>query len=270
MVMSGRLSSVVLIGLSVIAVCIGCSVKEDRSVCPCVVMLDLSRVDPDRSDSLSLSLLSADGFLHRCTIHCENYGYVYEVPVPKGKISANVYSVESGFPDFTRMTGEDGASLSIPYGEECPAVNMFSSCLDASGETLAVPVVLHKNYCVLTVSMVADEGSDFRLVIEGNVDGYGVNGGIHYGGFSFDPVLDENGSCTVRIPRQSDGSLKLLISDGDGVLREFAIGEYIIESGYDWSAPDLEDVSVMIDYAKTDVTFVVNDWEVAFDIDVEI
>lgn len=54
------------------------------------------------------------------------------------------------------------------------------------------------------------------------------------------------------------------------VLRTFSIGEYIIESGYDWTAESLEDVNVEIDYAKTEVSFTVNDWEKTVHFDVEI
>ena len=48
------------------------------------------------------------------------------------------------------------------------------------------------------------------------------------------------------------------------------MGEYIIESGYDWGTDSLEDVDIKIDYAKADVTLVINDWEATFDINVEI
>ena len=53
-------------------------------------------------------------------------------------------------------------------------------------------------------------------------------------------------------------------------MRTFSIGEYIIESGYDWTAESLEDVNVEIDYAKTEVSFTVNDWEKTVHFDVEI
>ena len=74
--------------------------------------------------------------------------------------------------------------------------------------------------------------------------------------------------CSVRIPRQSDASLILSITENEDVLREFALGEYIIKSGYDWTAEDLEDVEVVVDYTKVDVTFRVNDWQdtVSFDV----
>lgn len=268
--MSGRLSSVVLFGLVVIATSMGCSVKEDRSGCPCVLMLDFSRVDTDRYDSAFLGLLSADGFLHRYVLDNGMYGEPYRVEVPKNGIWVNVCSVESGYDDLSGMLVPDWAGLHIPDGEECPPVNMFSAYVDTAAETVTVPVVLYKNYCVLSIEMVADVPADFIIAIEGNVCGYGKDGAPVPGNFRVVPGLDEKGCCSVRIPRQVDSSLRLVISDGDGVLREFSVGEYIIESGYDWGTDSLEDVDIKIDYAKADVTLVINDWEATFDINVEI
>ena len=54
----------------------------------------------------------------------------------------------------------------------------------------------------------------------------------------------------------------------NAILHDF--GEYIIGSGYDWTAYDLEDVTIDIDYSKADVTFIVNEWEMTIDMEVEI
>ena len=91
-----RMSSVFVSLIMVIAFSMGCSVKEDRSVCPCVMMLDFSGVDPDRTDSLVMSVLSADGFIHKDTVFSDSFAAVYEVPVPRGGVQVNIYSVENG------------------------------------------------------------------------------------------------------------------------------------------------------------------------------
>ena len=85
-----RLSSVVALGIVVILSCTGCTVKEDRSVCPCVLMLDFSRVDPGRADSVSLSVLSADDFYHGDVVYSHSYQDVYSVEVPKSGVWVNV------------------------------------------------------------------------------------------------------------------------------------------------------------------------------------
>ena len=53
---------------------------------------------------------------------------------------------------------------------------VFSVYVDTAAETVTVPVVLYKNYCVLSIEMVADVPADFSIAIEGNVCGYGKDG----------------------------------------------------------------------------------------------
>ena len=72
------------------------------------------------------------------------------------------------------------------------------------------------------------------------------------------------------VPRQMDDSMMLEIRDDPDVLRSFAVGEFIAESGYDWSRPDLEDIEMEIDYSRTGVTFNVSDWKRTISFDVVI
>ena len=53
----------------------------------------------------------------------------------------------------------------------------------------------------------------------------------------------------------------LEIDDGTEVLKRFALGEYLVGGGYDWTEDDLEDVKVVIDWSMTAVTLVVQGWD---------
>ena len=72
------------------------------------------------------------------------------------------------------------------------------------------------------------------------------------------------------MPRQTDASLMLEVDDGKGNSKAFALGQYIVSSGYDWTSPDLDDVSVTLDYAMTEIRLVVGGWESVYRYDVEI
>ena len=63
------------------------------------------------------------------------------------------------------------------------------------------------------------------------------------------------------LPRQIDNSLLLDIISDDDRRRTFAIGNYIEASGYDWESMDLKDITLDIDYARTDITFRIDAWE---------
>ncbi|MCD8313102.1 MAG: hypothetical protein LUC24_02985 [Bacteroidales bacterium] len=257
-----RLSSVVLLGFLVIGLHTGCSIKEDRSACPCALILDFSAVDRDRADSLSLGVMSAGGFLYQDIVRSISYGRPYRVNVPKGgEIWIDAYSFDSDREALFDELSADGSSLAIPYGNECPEVNAFSLHTVLMDETVTVPVTLHKNYCRLAITLASSSGKKVPLQISilGGICGYDRDGLPAEGDFLYEPESDE-GIFYAKIPRQTDGSLRLDLADDEEVLREFAIGEYIIESGYDWEAEDLNDVEILIDFAKTHITVNVNGW----------
>ena len=63
------------------------------------------------------------------------------------------------------------------------------------------------------------------------------------------------------LPRQTDASLKLDIFSGFGLLKSFALGNYLKASGYDWNAKDLSDATVFVDFAGTQIEISVSGWE---------
>ena len=53
----------------------------------------------------------------------------------------------------------------------------------------------------------------------------------------------------------------LEVNDGTEVLKIFALGEYVVAGGYDWTAEELEDVEVIIDWAQTEVSIQIKGWD---------
>lgn len=256
--------SSVLLWVSVFMCLAACSVKEDRGCCPCCIMFDLSGAG-DVSDSLHLSLASAGGFLFNAVLPVTEESPDYVVEVPKGQYLSNVF-----FGDEELFS--DSRGIVIPEGGQCPPVYMYSERIDASGEYYESRPVLSKNYCLARMRLVCEDASslDFSLRIRGNVNGYDLCGLPADGVFSFSPEIGQAGWCEVRLPRQKDASLLLDIIDGENVLRSFSLGRIIIESGYDWSARDLDDIELTVDYSRTEVSFIVDDWEKEFTFDITI
>ena len=79
---------------------------------------------------------------------------------------------------------------------------------------------------------------------------------------------DAEGMCQLALPRQTDDSLVLEVHDDTGVLRAFALGEYVAASGYDWDADDLKDITISLDYALTRIVIEVGDWREEYYFDV--
>ena len=46
----------------------------------------------------------------------------------------------------------------------------------------------------------------------------------------------------------------------DRIVRTFALGSYIAASGYNWTAPDLDDLTLHVDISVTSVTISTDLW----------
>ena len=270
----GKMPSLLMFAAALAAaLCQGCSIKEDRSLCPCSLVLDFSGTDLSAADMAGLYIRADDGFLYydddvSPDILYEDSGdglrMTYEVRVPK--TSVMISGILGAGRMFTPETG-----LLIPLGYECPEIFMHYSEVDASGERLEEKMVFHKDYCRITVRMLTDsEDYPFSLTVTGNANGLKADRSVTKGDFSVSFVPDSSGSGTVCVPRQADNGLVLRILDEDKILREFALGEYIAESGYDWSAENLDDVEISIDYAHSFISIEVDDWTGSFEYDVVI
>ena len=268
----GKTPSASLVAAALVAaLCCGCSIKEDRSLCPCSLVLDFSEVEEALTEQAELFISGADGFLYHdgCVISGiireEDTGNsIYRVTAPKTRLALSVVSGADA------MFSPDSGIL-IPLGEECPPVYIHYSEADALSEELRQDVSMHKDYCSIGIDMKPyAEPYPYRLCVIGNVNGIRPDRSVISGDFSCSVEPDTDGKGTVRVPRQRDNSLVLQIRDSDMVLREFSLGEYIAETGYDWSEEDLKDVKVEINYANSYISINVSGWSGSYEFDVEI
>lgn len=252
-----------LTALCCIVSCLSCSVKEDRSSCPCRLILDMSDVDTSIVKSAEIVVSSPDGFLFTGTHSFTGDGDECILDVPRGEISVGVFYGAS------ELINND-CSLIIPYGDECPQVYMHSSVIMADGELERECVHMCKNFCIMTLRVLTEEEFPFRLETRGSVDGYVRGGAPSDGDFAYTSLLDGESECVVSLPRQVDNSLKLEVNDGTEVLKTFALGEYLEACGYDWSEDDLKDIIVTLDYSLTRIHLKVEEWKEEYVFDVVI
>lgn len=242
-------------------VCAGCFVKEDRSDCPCRLLLDFSENDVSVVDSASVLALSGGNVVFSETVYADSFDKEYLALLPReDMVLLTVLSCMDGFT-------EDMDAMIIPYGMDCPPVYMFADIIDTDCEYVRKSVVLRKNFCRLKVHVENGDVFPFRLVVRGEVDGYMTDGKPSEGDFRCSASEIEDGVFTVVLPRQTDSSLELDVDDGTDVLKTFALGEILAASGYDWTAPDLPDVTLGIDYARTALTVSVQGWDKVYTFD---
>lgn len=240
-----------LIGVAFIG---GCSIKEDRTGCPCRLVLDFSGIDTNLVRSLNVLATLGGDVVFSDKVDMLDFGTEYVRNVPHGELQINVWCVGEERIDEQR-------GVVIPYGCECPPLYMRSFVADTRGEFCSETVHVYKNFCRLAVLVEGVEELPYSLTFKGNVDGYGLDGSPSVGDFSCVAYPGEKGNLWAGIPRQVDASLVLDIDDGTSVVKTFALGEYIINGGYDWGAVELEDLTVTLDYQLTYINITIKEWD---------
>lgn len=263
--------------------CPGCSVKENRDICPCILEVnftDTASIVREKGIRIDLSGYSgkADGYKFADTTK----SLLWRGPVPRGDmILAAVYD-EGGIdynPESRQITFRDEENwIKIEKGKDCPRI--WLNCLPVSTccDQLTIPMTLRKSYCKLTV-LIRDESDasfPFRLEVRGNICGYGTDGSPAEGDFIAPLELKGDESMyhsdsriignnyiggSVCLPRQKNDDLMLDIISERESKRTFAIGNYIADSGYSWDKEDLEDIILEIDFARTGITFSIGAWK---------
>lgn len=259
-----RISSTLLSLILITTSFPGCTVLEDRRQCPCHLFLDLSSCS-DRED---LEIVVAAGE-QRSRFHFPAGSGVppfVKIEVPKGQVGIAAFAPASEI-SFDAYLG-----LDIPTGEQCPPLWSDISLRHLTREREDMRVLLRKNYCRLEVrALNTGSDDDYRATFYGNVRGVAPDGSPLAGEFSCSLVPTGGGDCALRLPRQSDSSLSMQIETGaEGVLRTFAVGEYLDAAGYDWSEADLQDASITIDFQASRITVRHASWVRTFAFDLRL
>lgn len=275
--------------------CPGCSVKEDRDLCPCILVLEFPREDADRlQDGVTVCMrgYSDDAFSLCDTLLAGRAASSGGLDTVSGKWSYS-YVVSKGDVDLAVAYSADGLAgelnssgiwIEIDEGRPCPSIWTCCEKVSARTDRVTVPVRLHKNFCRIDIQVRDVDGEEFpfKLRVRGNVNGYGLDGRPARGAFLCDAERsetegsgtasdgDDSGTASestgygygyaVTVPRQTDDSMTLEIVTDDGVAKSFAIGNYIAASGYDWTSADLKDICLEIDYARTVISFTIDKW----------
>lgn len=187
------------------------------------------------------------------------------------------------------QSGNYGDEIRIPVGEQMDSLYGFFKMYHTRCESVLCDVDLHKEFCTVSFTLGTDGyTSPYDIEVWGNVAGVSAWDLMPVKGeFRYAP-LQKNGVYQVRVPRQVDNSLELVMLeipdqvgyDGeeipgqagyDGerteddaervVVDRLPLGEYVARSGYDWAAEDLADVSVALDLEKQQVMITVSGWD---------
>ena len=213
-------------------------VKEDRELCPCSLTIDVCGAHGD------VRLLLEGTSFQMDTVINGDSSFTLRVPRPDVRLTA-----VSG--------AEWDGGVMIEEGQECPPLFLGVCRIGTDSEKAVCVSPLHKAYCQVDMQFKCPPGwKPLPVVVSGNVCGYGRDGNPLEGAFRCGAEPGAAGRCTFRIPRQRDASLLLTF----GSSWTFSLGEYLLQSGYDWGEADLRDVALDIDISLTDISFRIDSW----------
>ena len=228
-----------------------CFVKEDRDECPCWMTVEMpDRVGHDGSVVLRLrgnSDEDAVDYTYKFSESIKADVGILEYEVPRGSVGVSVVN---------------SARLEVSVGEQMDSLYGFFKMYHTRCESVKCDVELHKEFCTVSFTLVDKHyESPYDIEVRGNVSGVSPWDLVPVSGaFKYAPVAEE-GVYQVRVPRQVDTSLEMVLLSNQEIVSRFPLGEYIIRSGYDWAAKDLSDVSVALDLEKQQVMVTVSGWD---------
>ena len=257
------------IGISALAAVLlleGCSIKEDRMVCPCFLTEEFSDVSPDKEGEVPwISILEESGkTVQQKSIYSNMFreGRRYVASVPKQYLNV---AVIYGMQHYT----VEGEVATLSSGFEADSVYAHTSEVDCRGETAGDTVRLHKQWCGLVMVLKGSESwKPFFFEIHGNWNSVSLRDMSPVKGpLLCIPGKTGNGRYEVRLPRQGDNSLSLQVYDTDAfglpstLKYDYPLGELMESRGYDWKRKDLDDAVITIDYAKAEVNVEIAPWD---------
>lgn len=245
---------------------ITCSIKENRAACPCALTLELAGLPV----SPVVLGVTGEGYSFTELIHTDT---ILVLPVPKGELAVSAVG---------GALAEGDGSIRIPKGEEAPPLYLFHAGVSTMADQVVLPVLLHKQFCTLELvfSGPPGYGPPFDVSVEGFYEGWYADGSPLPGAFSRRLLTGADGGgslssgsssrAVIRLPRQGDDSLLMHIVFSDRIVRTFALGSYIAASGFDWTALDLEDLTLNVDISLTSVTITSDLWKKTEEIEIWI
>lgn len=251
----------VLLFLISMLLLIGCTVKEDRSDCPMPLLV----VPGMRAENVPVRYhVRTEAETVWNDVFVCGADSTVSIEVPRRILESFASYSKTDFYD------REGNYL-IPPGSECPEVWTHSAMLDATKPFVSDTVELYRSRACITFIIRGTAGRSQSMALVGKVDGFHNDGRPSTGDFFCKAGetgrMDSAGRWTVGVPRQSDDSL-VLEMETSGMYRVFPVGHYLDDSGYDWTAKELEDVTIEIDYADYHIRIRTSAWEhtLTFDI----
>ncbi len=243
-----------------------CSVKEAREGCPVYVTVLTDRfIQSGFSDGV-VSFHAADP-IDREKINFLSYiGKGFRQPCPRDYARA---AVLSGL-ENERI---DATTLYVPYGKQAGLIWSYGETFSVQADEYCIEAVPHKQYCLVKFlfgdSPQAPSDYPWRFRIKAACNGMDIyTMAPHEGDYCCPVGPNAVGEWYGVIPRQKRNDMLLEVfepvagSETEGeTVYVVDLGERFGEKGYDWSSPDLADMTVKVGFTAAGIFVEVLDWK---------
>ena len=242
--------------LTVLALLLSCSVKENRSHCPCDLLVRPGE-KLESEGSVVVSIVQ-DGLVVGQEMLSREEFEAGKCVMTVDRVPATV-TVFSG---ITTMSLQKGVQLGIRTEQQCDELFSCSISADLNAESYECPVSLHKNFARLYLT-VLNLRNGMDLCVSGTVGGYNLLDAAPCEGDFIIPTENSDAArgCCIRLPRQLDDSLALEITMEGELVRSVPLGALIASTGYSYSDEDLMDIAMTVDLDKSYASLSVEGWE---------
>ena len=241
---------------SVIIVSIAsCSIKEDRSDCPCVLTIDASDI---RADEIYIICSNTTRLLKTSLIPIET-GPILEINVPRGCVNVAAYT-------GNEFSTEQNDTLVIPYGKEADCIYANTCQINTDAETAYTRIDLNKQFARITLEFTNLpenwSGPNIGLIVSGKTNGLSLNDlSPSEGEFNCDIAPDNKGIFSFKVPRQKGTDLYCRIENEGLTSVPIALGEILESIGFDWTKENLDDISLELEFPSSVISVSITDWE---------
>lgn len=260
-----------LISAAAITPLLSCSIKEVRSGCPCRLAVDIS----DASGEYNCVTISAED-MDKNTLHTENTSLaktkVHRLEVPRTDI--RVVCMQG-----LDRCSSDGRNVFIPLGNESDRIMSGYDCADCHGETAECKIKFHKDWSELTIVYASpgEASYPYKISVSGMINGFDAGTRTpSEGPFKCDAIdtADESNSVHLYLPRQKPSGTGLTMTlsgrDDNSAIKSYDLSNLITETGFDWTAEDLDDIRIGIDYSGVITYMTVIDWSTGMEMTIVI
>lgn len=240
---------ILLIGLLLPA---SCSVREDRTACPCQLEIDISEF---AACGHFASVAFWEG-PNACREEARTDSRFIR-SVQKDVFDASVWW-------GARADRLSGSRLIVPQGAQPDSLQAFRTRLDCLGETCTAVAVPHRQHARVTLKVQTEPDTRYPYVFYAESDYCGIDlrdlspvrGGLVY------PLRQTAEDTFVFDLLRQGADTKVVIGIYDEKQRadELPLWDWMRAADYDWEATDLEDMTIYLDYVRQKVRIVISSW----------